>query len=73
LKIFEDSYESVCSIVGALKMSIMKKNWIEQWQRRLFMELLVMPPATQNIANLKLNKILYFRDMNPFIIFRYFP
>jgi hypothetical protein len=57
-----------------MKMSIMKKNRIEQWQRRrLFMELLVMLPATQNIANLKLNKILYFRDMNPLIIFRDFP
>jgi hypothetical protein len=36
------------------------------------MELLVMPPPTQNAANLKLNKILYFKDMNPFIIFRDF-
>lgn len=74
LKIFKNSCESVGAIVGVMKMSIMRKSWTEQWQRRiLFMELLVMPPPTQSTANLKLNKILYFKDMNPFIIFRNFP
>jgi hypothetical protein len=52
----------------------MKKGWTGQWQaRRLFMELLVMSPPAQNTANLKLNKILYFEDMEPFNNFQGFP
>jgi hypothetical protein len=52
----------------------MKKSWTEQWQpRRFFIELLVIPPSVQNTANLKLNEILYFKDMEPFNNFQGFP